>query len=111
MSTRSMIVVSLVLISCSESSVVGVSDMLAMAFSTLSFFTVASALDLRGLRSGGDFAIVDTVLLLSVESIKSAAEEDGAIMKGFVCPGDGSLNMRVVDFLFNSSMLIGLWLN
>ena len=34
MSTRSMIVVSLVLVSCSESSVVGVSDMFAMAFST-----------------------------------------------------------------------------
>ena len=111
MSTRSMIVVSLVLVSCSESSVVGVSDMFAMAFSTLSFFTVASALDLRRLCSGGDFAIVDTVLLLCVESIKSAAEENVAIMMGSVCPGDRSLNMRVVDFLFNSSMLIGHWLN
>ena len=72
---------------------------------------MASALDLRRLRSGGDFAIVDTVLLLGVESIKSAAEEDVAIMKGFVCPGDRSLNMRVGDFLFNPSMLIGLCLN
>ena len=72
---------------------------------------MASAWDLRGFRSGGDFAIVNTVLLLGVESIKSAAEEDVAIIKGFVCPGDRSLNMRVVVFLVNSSMLIGLWLN
>ena len=84
--------------------------MLAMAFSTLSCLTVASALDLRMLRSGGDFAIVATVLLLGVESIKSAAELDVAIMNGFACPGDRSLNIRVVAFLSNSSMLTGLWL-
>ena len=95
-SMRSIIVVSLVLVWCSESSVVGVKDRFAMAFSTLSFFTVASALDLRMLRSGGDVAIVETVLRLGVESIKSAAEEDVAIMKGFACPGECSLNIRVV---------------
>ena len=64
MSTRSTNTVSLFLDSCVESSVVGESEMLAMAFSTLNFLTVASALDLRILRSGDDFAIVATVLLL-----------------------------------------------
>ena len=109
-STRSTNVVSLFLDWCVESSVVGESEMLAMAFSTLSFLTVASALDLRILRSGGDFAIVATVLLLGVESIKSAAELDVANTNGFACPGDRSLNIRVVDFLSISSMLTGLWL-
>ena len=44
------------------------------------FLTVASALDLRMLRSGGDFANSETVLWSGVVDIKSAAEDDAAIM-------------------------------
>ena len=109
-SRSSIIVVSLCFSSCVESSGVGGNEMLAMAFSTFSFFTVVSALDLRILRIGGDFAIVDTVLRLGV-SMKSAADHDVAIMNGFVCPGDRSLNTRAVGFLLSSLKLTGLWLS
>ena len=108
-SRRSIMVVSLRFSSCVESSVVGDNGMLAMAFSTFSFLTVASALDLRILRIGGDLAIVDTVLRLGV-SMKSAADDDVAIINGFACPGDRSWNTHAVGFLLSSLMLTGLWL-
>ena len=109
-SIRSMMVVFLCLRSCVESSVDGDNEMLAMAFSTFSFLTVASALDFRMFCIGGDFAIVDTVLRLGV-SMKSAADDDVAIINGFVCPGDRSLNTRVVGFLLSLLKLTGFWLS
>ena len=109
-SRRSMMVVFLRLRSCVESSVDGDNEMLAMAFSTFSFLTVASALDFQMFRIGRDFAIVDTVLRLGV-SLKSAADDDVAIINGFVCPGDRSLNTRVVGFLPSSLKLTGFWLS
>ena len=109
-SRRSIMVVSLRLSSCVESSVDGDNEMLAMAFSTFSFLTVASALDFRMFRIGGVFAIVDTVLRLGV-SMKSAADDDVATINGFVCPGDRSLNTRVVGFLLSSLKLTGFWLS
>ena len=46
-----------------------------------------SALDLRMSRSGDDLVIVETVLLLGVESIKSAVEEDFAMMRALCVLG------------------------
>ena len=85
-------------------------EKLAIVISTLSFFTVALDFVLGILRNGGDFAILDTVLRVAVDTIKSAAEEDAAIMKGFECPGECSLKIRVVFLFPNPFMLIGLWL-
>ena len=109
---RSITVVFLSFGSCVESSVVdsGDNEIFAMAFSTFSFLTVGSALDFRMFRKGGDLAIVDTVLRLGV-SMKSAADDDVAIMIGFVCPGDRSLNTRVVGFLLSSLKLTWFWLS
>ena len=56
----------------------------------------------------GDFAMVDTVLLEGVDIMKSAAEEDAAMIKGFECPGECSLKTRVVFFVSSSLMLTGL---
>ena len=85
-STRSMIVVSFV---------AGDWGRLATACSTSSFFTAASACVLRMLRSGGDLVIVDTVLLVGVVDMKSAAENEAAMIKTFVCPGDCVRNIRL----------------
>ena len=84
--------------------------MLAIVCSTMSFSTIASACILRILRSGGDFAMLDTVLLEGVDTIKFAAEEEAAMMKGFECPGEWSLKIRFVFFFSSSLMLTGLWL-
>ena len=111
-SIRSITVVFLSFGSCVESSVEdsGDNEIFAMAFSTFSFLTVGSALDFRMFRKGGDLAIVDTVLRLGV-SMKSAADDDVAIMNGFVCPGDRSLNTRFVGFLLSSLKLTWFWLS
>ena len=98
-STKSKVVVSFV---------AGDWGMLAIACSTMSIFTVASACVLRMLCSGGDFAIVETVLVEGVDIMISAAEEDAAIIKGFECPGECSWKIRVVFFLCSSLMLSGL---
>ena len=95
-STKTTLVVSFVAGCWRDLAMGEVGEKLAIVFSTLNFFTVASAFVLRILRNGGDFAILVTVLRLGVDTIKSAAEEDAAIMKGFECPGECSL--------------IGLWL-
>ena len=70
-STRSMIVVSFVAVDW---------GMLAIVCSSISFFTIASACDFRMLLSGGDLAMVETVLLEGVVIMKSAAEEDAAML-------------------------------
>ena len=49
-------------------------------FSICNFLTVASALVLRMLRSSGDFAISDTVVLGGVVDIKSAEDDEAAII-------------------------------
>ena len=109
-STKSTFVVYFVA-GCWEELAIGeVGEKLAIVFSTMSFFTVVSAFVLRILRNWGDFAIMDTVLRVDVDTIKSAADEDAAIMKGFVCLGECSLEIRVVFLFPNSFMLIGLWL-
>ena len=100
-STRSMIVVSFEAGGC---------GMLAIACSTISFFTVASACALRMLRSGGVFAIVETVLIEDLVIMKFAAEEDAAMIKGFECPGEYSRKIRVVFLRCSSLRLTGLWL-
>ena len=97
---------------CTKSTIVvsfvaGGWGLLATVCSIMSFFTVASACVLRVLRSGVDFAMVDTVLLEGVDIMKSAAEEDAAMMKGFECPGECSSKIRVV-FFSSSLMLTGL---
>ena len=71
---------------------------LATVFSVMSFFTVDSAFVLRVILSGGDFAMVDIVLLEGVDIMKSAAEEDAAMIRGFECPGECSFKIRVVFF-------------
>ena len=100
-STRSIIVVSLV---------AGDGMRLVIVFLTWSFLTIASACVLRMLRSRSDLAFVDTVLLVGVVDMKSAAEDEGAMMNGFVCPGESARNIRVVFLLRSSFRLIGLWL-
>ena len=44
-------------------------------------------------------------------SMKLAADDDVANINGFVCPGDRSLNTRVVGFLLSSLKLTGFWLS
>ena len=63
-----------------------------------------------GIAQRGDFALVDTVLLEGVDTKKSAADEDAAMIKGFECPGACSLKIRVDLFFSSSLMLTGLWL-
>ena len=98
-SARSMIVVSLVFVCWGELSIGRVDARLAVVFLTWSFLTVASASVLRMLRSGGDLAIVETVLLVGVEIMKSTAEGDAAIIKGLECPGECSVNLLFAQFI------------
>ena len=48
------------------------------------------------LRSSVDLAISDKVLLVGVDDMKSAAEDEAAIINGLAYPGERARNIRVV---------------
>ena len=75
---------SITVISC----VAGDGDSCASVLSMCSFLTVDFAFVLQMLRSSGDLAISVTVLLVGLVDIKSVADDEAAMMRGFVVAGE-----------------------